>query len=132
MRLGLDKRWFVMPAEPLISRGFYFFLPSFLVGSAIMLVSTLFVIRDPNNNDVLLLQFSVLGFWVLGFTFAYFEPEWLAPTWYRWLKREHGDILPYLEQEANSLGRAAWLKRVQTQEGLEEWVADVRRKHKLN
>ena len=131
MRLGLDKRWFVIPAAPLISRGFYFFLPSFVLGFAIGLVDLWQIALDPYSNKGTPLLFVGFGFWGLGFVFSYFEPDWLSPTWYRWLKREHGDILPYLEQEANRLGRTNWLRRVRTQEGLEEWVAEVRRKHNL-
>lgn len=105
MRLGYDKRWFVMPSEPLISRGFYFFLPTFVLGFAFALVDMLRVASDPHNSSLGTPFLSIgVGFWVLGFVFAYFEPNWLSPDWYRWLKREHGDILPYLEQEANRLG----------------------------
>jgi hypothetical protein len=67
-------------------------------------------------------------FWIISFVFAYLEPDWLAPAWYRWLKREHGKILPLLAQEAHQLGRDEWLKQVQTQEDLENWVTEVRRK----
>jgi hypothetical protein len=58
---------------------------------------------------------------------AYLEPAWLSPTWYRWLKKEHGDILPDLAAEARRLGRKEWMKRVRTQEDLERWVEDFRR-----
>ena len=68
---------------------------------------------------------------MLSYIFAYFEPNWLSPEWYRWLKEEHGDILPYLAEEAHQMGREEWLKRVETQEDLEQWVAEVRRKHDM-
>jgi hypothetical protein len=131
MRLGLDKRWFVVPAAPLISRGFYFALPTFLLGFAVGLVSGIFVALDPHNADILFLQFVTFGFWGMGFVLAYFEPDWLSPAWYRWLKKEHGDILPYLAEEAHQLGREEWLKRVQTQEDLERWAETVRHKYTL-
>jgi hypothetical protein len=41
MRIGLDKRWFVVPAEPFVSRGFYFALPTFTVGFVIVLIGVL-------------------------------------------------------------------------------------------
>jgi len=53
----------------------------------------------------------------------------MAPDWYRWVKKEHGDILPYLVRDAYELGREAWMERVRTQEGLEEWATEVRRKY---
>ncbi len=130
MRLGLDKRWFVMPAAPLISRNFYFFLPAFSVGFTIFLLGSLPIALDPNADYTLML--IGLGVTAIGFVFAYLEPDWLSPAWYRWLKRKHGDILPDLAAEAHRLGRAAWLSRVQTQADLEQWVAEVRRKHGLH
>jgi hypothetical protein len=63
----------------------------------------------------------------MGFVFAYLEPAWLSPSWYRWLKREHDDILPDLAAEAHRLGCKEWLKRVRTQEDLEQWVEEFRR-----
>jgi hypothetical protein len=36
--------------------------------------------------------------------------------------------MPYLALDAHELGRDAWMQRVETQQGLEEWVAEVRRK----
>jgi hypothetical protein len=129
MRLGLDKRWFVVPATPLISRGFYFALPTFVVGFAIFLVDMLQGVLDPFADPTLtLVAFGFLG---SGFIFAYFEPDWLSPAWYRWLKKEHGDILPYLAEEAHRLGRKEWLKRVETQEDLERWAEEVRHKYTL-
>jgi hypothetical protein len=129
MRLGLDKRWFVVPAAPLISRGVYFALPTFVVGFAIFLVDMLQGILDPFADPTL--TFVSFGFLGSGFIFAYFEPDWLSPAWYRWLKKEHGDILPYLAEEAHRLGREEWLKRVETREDLERWAEEVRHKYTL-
>jgi len=129
MRLGLDKRWFVMPAAPFISRNFYFFLPAFVVGCLVFLVGMLSVVQNPYADPTLMLV--GLGIVGLGFVFAYLEPYWLSPAWYRWLKKEHSDILSDLAVEAHQLGRQEWLKRVQTQEDLEVWVAEVRRKYGL-
>jgi hypothetical protein len=128
-KLGLDKRWFVMPAAPFISRGFYFALPTFVIGFALGLIGLLSVAVDPYADPTLM--FVAFGFWGMGFIFAYFEPDWLSPAWYRWLKKEHGDILPYLAEEAHQLGRKEWLKRVETQEGLERWAEEVRHKYTL-
>jgi hypothetical protein len=128
MKLGRDKRWFVMPGY-YISRNFYFALPFFTLGMLIGTVDIILFGQDPYRSVVPLLV--AFGFWGLAFVFAYLEPDWLAPTWYRWLKREHGNILSLLAQEAHQLGRAEWLKHVQTQADLEAWVAEVRKKHRL-
>ncbi|MBP8002485.1 MAG: hypothetical protein KA314_24485 [Chloroflexi bacterium] len=129
MRLGYDKRWFVMPGY-YISRNFYFFLPAFIVGLLLGIVGLVLVGSNPFDSGGGMLFLIGFGFWGLGFLFAYFEPDWLSPAWYRWLKRKHGDILPYLEQEANRLGRAAWLRQVRTQKDLEAWVNEVRERYK--
>jgi len=124
MRLGLDKRWFVMPADPFISRNFYFALPTAMLGLVIGLVGSVLPSLDPNANSVLV----ALGFLGVSFILAYLEPDWMSPAWYRWLKKEHGDILSDLAMDAHELGRQEWLARVTTQADLEQWVAEVRRK----
>jgi hypothetical protein len=124
MKIGIDKRWFVMPSAPLISRNIYFFLPAFIVGSAIFFVDLLLNAHDPYSSPIP--AYIALGLYGLGFVLSYLEPDWLSPTWYRWLKNEHGDILPLLAQEAQRLGRQEWLERVKTHEDLKQWVEDFR------
>jgi hypothetical protein len=130
MRLGYDKRWFVMPAAPFISRNFYFALPTAMLGVSIGVLGGLLVALDPNSEVALYLAFITFGLWATSFVLAYLEPGWMSPAWYRWLKKEHGDILPYLAQEAHLLGREKWLAQVQTQADLEQWVAEMRRKYR--
>lgn len=131
MRLGLDKRWFVVPAAPLISRSFYFALPTFVVGSIVILVGALVASKDLDSVEALYLLCIGLGLLVSGYVFAYLEPDWMSPAWYRWLKKKYGDLLPYLAEEAHQLGRKEWLKRAQTQGDLERWAEEVRRKYQL-
>jgi hypothetical protein len=131
MKLGLDKRWFVMPAAPFISRNFYFALPTFVLGFVIGLIGVVLVAFDPNSDEALFFFYITFGLLGLGFIFAYFEPDWLSPAWYCWLKKEHGDILPYLAEEAHQLGRKEWLKRVETREDLERWAEEVRHKYTM-
>jgi hypothetical protein len=131
MRSGLDKRWFVVPAAPLISRSFYFALPTAILAFVIGLVGMLLVALNPNSESALYLFFFTFGLLGASFIFAYFEPDWMSPAWYRWLKKKHGDILPYLAEEAHQLGRKEWLKRVETQEDLERWAEEVRHKYTL-
>jgi len=129
-RMGLDKRWFIVPASPYVSSGFYFFLPTGMLGLLIGLVGFVIELVSPNVNTI---GFYCGAFmlWPLGFLFAYLEPGWMSPAWYRWLKKEHGDILPMLIEDAEQIGRAAWLEQTKTQQGLEQWVAEVRHKHGL-
>jgi hypothetical protein len=61
---------------------------------------------------------------------AMWQPRWLLPQWYSWLLDKHGDIIYLLEEEARGLGgKEEWERRASTQESLEAWVAEVRRKH---
>jgi hypothetical protein len=69
-----------------------------------------------------------VGFGVVGLLFNYLQPSFLKPDWLRWLEREHGDIINHLVEEANRMGLEVWEKRVETQAGLEDWVAQVRYK----
>lgn len=64
------------------------------------------------------------------FVFAIWQPWWLKPRWLRWLEKEHGDIIEVLWEEVRKEGHA-WERRVRTQEELEQWVAEVRRKRGL-
>jgi hypothetical protein len=63
MRLGLDKRWFVVPAAPFVSRGIYFALPSFVVGFIVGMVGLLVPSIDL-NADLVIVAFL---FWGSGF-----------------------------------------------------------------
>jgi len=63
----------------------------------------------------------------LGLVFAAWRPRWLKPHWYRWLEDHYGNIMDELQKDALRLGRA-WLERVRTQEGLEQWAEEVRQR----
>ena len=100
------------------------------------MLGILFVIIDiiigVNNSDSIpIFSFIAFGLWGGSYIIAILEPNWMSPAWYRWLKKYHGDIMPYLVRDAQRLGRKVWMERVKTQEGLEEWAAEVRRKQGL-
>jgi hypothetical protein len=50
MRLGLDKRWFVMPAAPFISRNFYFALPTVTIGLTTLLAGVTLFSFNPDAD----------------------------------------------------------------------------------
>lgn len=64
------------------------------------------------------------------FIFAIWQPRWLKPAWLRWMEDNHKDIIEILWEEVRKEGHS-WERRVRTQEQLEAWVAEVRRKHRL-
>lgn len=67
-----------------------------------------------------------VGFGVVGLLFNFVQPSFLKPAWLKWLEQEHGDIINLLIEDANRMGLDVWEKRVETQAGLEAWVAQVR------
>lgn len=78
--------------------------------------------------------FSYIGIPLLLITIilAEWQPNWLKPKWLRWLEKEHGDIIGLLWEDARKRDRWEWERQVHTQEGLEAWVAQVRRSHGLD
>lgn len=88
------------------------------------------VVADPNSIISMYFFYAALGLWIISYIISYLEPNWTAPKWYRWLKKNHGDIMPYLVRDAREMGRQAWMEQVKTQDGLEQWVAEVRRKYR--
>ena len=74
--------------------------------------------------------FFIGPLWILTLILAIWQPRWLKPKWLRWLEEEHGDIIEILWEEVRKEGHG-WERRVRTQEDLEQWVAEVRRKHGL-
>jgi hypothetical protein len=127
-RAGNDKRWFVAP-WPVISRSFYFALPTAMLG--ILVIVTDEALSINNQNSTMVSTLIAFGLWVISFVIAYIEPDLMCPPWYRWLKKKHNDIMPYLVRDAYRLGREAWLEQVKTQEGLEEWANEVRCKYTM-
>lgn len=70
---------------------------------------------------------SLIGF--LGVLLGVFQPRFMLPQWYRWLQENHKDILPLLREDVRRMGYKTWRRRTDTQESLEEWVAEVRWRH---
>jgi hypothetical protein len=58
------------------------------------------------------------------------RPRFLKPEWLRWLEDDHRDILPTLRREALHVGNH-WADHTRTRPDMEQWVAEVRRKHGL-
>ena len=66
---------------------------------------------------------------IVAIILAFWRPRWLVPRWLLWLEDNHGEIYDQLREEAQKLGAREWEKRVSTQEGLEAWAMEVRRKY---
>jgi hypothetical protein len=72
---------------------------------------------------------SLAGF--AGVLLGMFQPKFMEPEWYRWLMENHEDIWHLLQQDVRQMGLDVWQRRTATQESLEAWVAEVRRKNGL-
>ena len=78
----------------------------------------------------LILAYVSLGFGLLCLLFNFTQPTFITPQWYRWLKENHGDIMPWLRQDVESMGYSEWKKRTKTIAELEDWVMDVKKRYR--
>ena len=127
MWTGRLKTWFLVRRIPVL-------LPTaFFNGSVVLLgLVPITLAVAALTGKLILLWCLVLPLMMLALVLAIWQPWWIQPAWYRWLEEHHGDIIPLLQEEARAMGRWNWQRRVATQEGLERWVAEVRRKHGLD
>jgi hypothetical protein len=127
VRIGKLRHWFVMPNYPVL-------MPKAAVYAQLVLglmiasiaMSLLMPTSEAARNVWLWIVFPLLA---IALVLAVWQPSWIKPRWVRWLEENHGDILELLIEEGRKT--PGWSKRVSTQEGLEAWVAEVRRKHGL-
>jgi hypothetical protein len=129
MQSGVWKAWFATKRVPvLVPTSYYFgFIPA---GLGLLSAGLVFVVG--HNAGSVLLCCAVLPCLALSIVLAVWQPWWIKPAWYRWLEERHGDIIPLLQEEARAMGRWKWQRRVATQAGLEQWVAEVRQKRGLD
>jgi hypothetical protein len=125
IRLGKYKTWWLIwdtPITPLAAA--YLGIP-LGIGMLVLALAVLFPDLEDRRRvfdyaTILLITSFILAFW---------RPRWLVPRWLLWLEDNHGEIYAQLREEAQKLGAREWEKRVSTQEGLEEWAMEVRRKY---
>ena len=100
-------------------------IPLGLTILALGIVVSLPVAPEDRGNMAMYTMFPLL---IATYILAVWQPWWLKPFWLRWLEKEHNDILHLLWEDARKAPRQ-WERRVRTQQGLEKWVTEVRRKH---
>lgn len=98
-------------------------------GIAAILVATGALSKNIDVGYILILAGG--GFVLLGLIIAFIQPSFLKPEWLKWLEREYGEMIPIFRSEVQKMGDDKWNERIQTQEDLEEWVEEVKRKYKL-
>ncbi len=78
------------------------------------------------------LLFTSEGIGFIGVLLGMLQPKILMPEWYRWLKTNHKDIMPWLREDVERMGYDVWRQQTETQEELEAWVEEVRHKYKFD
>lgn len=126
-RLGKNRAWYLVP-------NYYVLLPKTghyaLPIGGLMLITLGISLFMPNSEvGDKIMYWGTVPLMIMVLLVVVFQPKWIKPRWVRWLEENHGDILELLIEEGRKT--PGWSKRVSTQEGLEAWVAEVRRKHGL-
>jgi len=131
IRMGYEKGWHFSPSVRAGNIA-WMSLPAgivLLMWGLMFIPSLLFETSSTTAALGLLCLVGGLAVFFLGMIIAFIQPNILKPKWLRWLESEHGDIMPLLRREAREMGLDIWGQRVESQEGLEEWVGEVRRRH---
>jgi hypothetical protein len=84
---------------------------------------------SPGLRQVFLIIAGI--FLVIGIVLGLTMPQFLTPWWFRYLRENYDESFIFVLLKDAADNYSSWTKRTQTQEGLEEWVAEVRRKHGL-
>lgn len=130
-RFGSKKTWYFQTSATSVAFGvarFWYYVAPFLALAFLFFgVDDFFLGQDPNSGSIWF--FVGIGCIVLGFVCGFLQPNWLSPSWLRRLKREHGEIIPLLLEDAVGMDKQELEQRLETWESLEQWVAEVRRKH---
>ncbi len=130
MRLGHFKRYFLVRGPN------FFFGPAnyhflILLGALGLLLGLAGVPGDAQTRQDLLGYVFIPSF-IVAFIIGFWHPWWLKPKWIRQLKENHPDIYPFLREAAqeevgNNRKKAdEWSAKMDTVEGQNEWVAEVR------
>jgi hypothetical protein len=128
IRAGIWKTWFATKRIPVLLPTSYYFG---YIPFGLMLLSIAFASLFEPETRLILFDCLVPLFLVSSIVLSIWQPWWVQPVWYRWLKEHHGNIIPILREEVQAMGGWEWQRRVSTQEGLEQWVAEVRQKRGL-
>jgi hypothetical protein len=69
----------------------------------------------------------VMAMFVASMVLGVWNPRWLRPRWLVYLEEEYGTVMWRLLDEARKNPRE-WERQVRTQEGLEQWAEETRKK----
>jgi hypothetical protein len=129
-----SKVWFFQTSSSAfafgVARFWYYVAPSLALAFVLFGISAA-IGDDPYSRAPVYWMFAGWGCIILGFVFGFLQPSWLSPPWLRRLKREHGDIIPKLLEDAVEMDKRELERHLETWETLEQWVAEVRHKYGL-
>ncbi|MFZ0544042.1 MAG: hypothetical protein WAM60_01295 [Candidatus Promineifilaceae bacterium] len=126
-----DKYWWWQKSNPVVPTGIVFGA----IPAAILSFLTAFLFFFEASLTVETRQtLFIYAAWpliLLAIILTIWQPRWLKPKWLRWLEDHHKSILPLLWEEAHKEDYQKWRLHVESQEGLEKWVENVKRKHNI-
>jgi hypothetical protein len=133
IRLGYTKRYFLVrgPA-PFFGPANYHFL--LLAGAVLCVLGAIALPPADVETRQDLLGHVFVPCFILAFVVGFWQPWWLKPKWIRQLKQNHPDIYPFLREAAQEeVGTdrdkiREWERKMDTVEGQNEWVAEVRKR----
>jgi hypothetical protein len=133
LRFGPKRSWYFQTSATSVvfgvARFWYYVLPFLAMAFLFFGADDYFIGQDPYSGSAWF--FVGIGCVVLGFVCGFLQPSWLSPPWLRRLKREHGDIIPRLLEDAVGMDKRELERRLKTWGSLEQWVAEVQRKYGL-
>lgn len=132
--LSSNKVWFFQTSSSAIVFGvarFWYYVAPFLALAFLLFGISAAVGDDPHSNVPMYWVLVGGGCGILGLVFGFLQPSWFSPPWLRRLKREHGDAIPLLIEDAVGMDKHELERRLETWENLERWVEEVQRKHGL-
>ena len=129
--MGIHKSWFCTTRIPTMLMPDLIF-GSIPIGLGLLIMGLVMLAGyyewSGESSAMLVMLCVVFPLAGLGVVFYIWQPRWLLPDWYHWLKANYGDLVPQLRADARRLG-CAWLNLARTQEGLERWAEKVRQRH---
>lgn len=132
-RFGSKKTWYFQTSSTSIAFGvarfWYYVMPFLAIAFLFFGVDDFFLGQNPQQGSVW--SNVGLGCVIVGFICGFLQPSWLSPGWLRRLKREHGEVLPYLLKDAVGMDKAKLESHTRTWADLEAWVIEVQHKWRL-
>jgi hypothetical protein len=124
VRIGKWRRLFLGGSFPVLAPVGAFLL-AIPIGLGVITIGLMMVWPEHNDPLTIPLVFFVLTTIILSF----WTPDWIVPTWLRWLKNNYEHVLGEFFEEARQMGIKEWQEETQTQTGLENWAKRVAKKN---